>query len=82
MVESLLRSERIQMRDRYLFAALPLPPGLAATKNVDWSAFRRRGEEAGREGQERRLGSHQDVPIQVFGQEKAGHEEAGQEKSQ
>jgi hypothetical protein len=28
----------IQMRDRYLFAALPLPAGLAATKNVDWSA--------------------------------------------
>ena len=30
--------KRIQMRDRYLFADLPLPPGLAATKNVDWSA--------------------------------------------
>jgi len=29
---------RIQMRDRYLFADLPLPAGLAATKNVDWSA--------------------------------------------
>jgi phosphatidylserine/phosphatidylglycerophosphate/cardiolipin synthase-like enzyme len=28
----------IQMRDRYLFAALPLPAGLAAAKNVDWSA--------------------------------------------
>jgi hypothetical protein len=30
---------KIQMRDRYLFAALPLPAGLAATKNVDWSAI-------------------------------------------
>jgi hypothetical protein len=30
---------RIQMRDRYLFADLPLPAGLAATKNVDWSAI-------------------------------------------
>jgi PLD-like domain len=31
--------KRIQMRDRYLFSGLPLPPGLAATKNVDWSAI-------------------------------------------
>ena len=31
--------KRIQMRDRYLFAALPLPAGLATTKNVDWSAI-------------------------------------------
>jgi hypothetical protein len=30
---------KIQMRDRYLFAALPLPADLAATKNVDWSAI-------------------------------------------
>jgi hypothetical protein len=30
---------RIQMRDRYLFAGLPLPAGLSATKNVDWSAI-------------------------------------------
>lgn len=30
--------KQIQMRDRLLFADLPLPPGLAATKNVDWSA--------------------------------------------
>jgi phosphatidylserine/phosphatidylglycerophosphate/cardiolipin synthase-like enzyme len=30
--------KRIQMRDRHLFADLPLPAGLAATKNVDWSA--------------------------------------------
>jgi hypothetical protein len=30
--------KRIQMRDRYLFADLPLPAGLASTKNVDWSA--------------------------------------------
>jgi len=29
---------RIQMRDRYLFAGLPLPAGLAATKTVDWKA--------------------------------------------
>jgi phosphatidylserine/phosphatidylglycerophosphate/cardiolipin synthase-like enzyme len=28
----------IQMRDRYLFANLPLPAGLAATKHVDWAA--------------------------------------------
>jgi hypothetical protein len=28
----------IQMRDRYLFADLPLPAGLAATKDVDWAA--------------------------------------------
>jgi phosphatidylserine/phosphatidylglycerophosphate/cardiolipin synthase-like enzyme len=28
----------IQMRDRYLFADLPLPAGLAATKHVDWAA--------------------------------------------
>ena len=28
----------IHMRDRLLFAAQPLPPGLASTKNVDWSA--------------------------------------------
>ena len=31
--------KRIQMRDRYLFSALPLPAGLASTKNVDWSAI-------------------------------------------
>jgi hypothetical protein len=31
--------KRIQMRDRYLFADLPLPAGLAATKNADWSAI-------------------------------------------
>jgi hypothetical protein len=31
--------KRIQMRDRLLFANLPLPPGLTATKNVDWSAI-------------------------------------------
>jgi hypothetical protein len=31
--------KRIQMRDRLLFAGLPLQPGLAATKNVDWSAI-------------------------------------------
>jgi len=31
-------SKDIHMRDRLLFAALPLPAGLAATKNVDWSA--------------------------------------------
>ena len=30
---------KIQMRDRYLFAALPLPAGMTATKNVDWSAL-------------------------------------------
>jgi hypothetical protein len=30
---------RIHMRDRLLFAGLPLPPGLAATKNADWSAI-------------------------------------------
>jgi len=30
--------KQIQMRDRLLFADVPLPPGLAATKNVDWSA--------------------------------------------
>jgi hypothetical protein len=30
---------RIQMRDRYLFADLPLPAGLSTTKNVDWSAI-------------------------------------------
>jgi phosphatidylserine/phosphatidylglycerophosphate/cardiolipin synthase-like enzyme len=31
--------KQIQMRDRYLFVDLPLPAGLAATKNVDWSAI-------------------------------------------
>jgi hypothetical protein len=31
--------KRIQMRDRCLFADVPLPAGLAATKNVDWSAI-------------------------------------------
>jgi hypothetical protein len=30
---------QIQMRDRYLFSGLPLPAGVAATKNVDWSAI-------------------------------------------
>jgi phosphatidylserine/phosphatidylglycerophosphate/cardiolipin synthase-like enzyme len=30
---------QIQMRDRYLFAGLPLPEGLAATKSVDWAAL-------------------------------------------
>jgi phosphatidylserine/phosphatidylglycerophosphate/cardiolipin synthase-like enzyme len=30
---------RIQMRDRYLFAGLPLPAGMAATKTVDWKAL-------------------------------------------
>ena len=30
--------KRIQMRDRLLFADQPLPPGLDAIKNVDWSA--------------------------------------------
>jgi phosphatidylserine/phosphatidylglycerophosphate/cardiolipin synthase-like enzyme len=29
---------QIQMRDRYLFAGLPLPPGMATTKKVDWKA--------------------------------------------
>ncbi len=29
----------IQMRDRLLFAEQPLPSGLTATKNVDWSAI-------------------------------------------
>ena len=27
------------MRDRYLFAGLPLPAGMAATKTVDWKAL-------------------------------------------
>jgi hypothetical protein len=31
-------TKNIHMRDRLLFAGLPLPPGLATTKNVDWSA--------------------------------------------
>jgi hypothetical protein len=31
--------KQIQMRDRYLFSGLPLPAGLTATKNVDWSAI-------------------------------------------
>jgi hypothetical protein len=31
--------KQIQMRDRYLFADLPLPAGLSATKDVDWSAI-------------------------------------------
>jgi PLD-like domain len=31
--------KQIQMRDRYLFADLPLPAGLAATKDPDWSAL-------------------------------------------
>jgi hypothetical protein len=31
--------KQIQMRDRYLFADLPLPSGLSATKDVDWSAI-------------------------------------------
>jgi phosphatidylserine/phosphatidylglycerophosphate/cardiolipin synthase-like enzyme len=30
---------KIQMRDRYLFADLPLPAGLAAAKFVNWSAL-------------------------------------------
>jgi phosphatidylserine/phosphatidylglycerophosphate/cardiolipin synthase-like enzyme len=30
---------RIQMRDRYLFAGLPLPAGLAAKKDVDWASL-------------------------------------------
>src|SRR5262249_30570013 len=30
--------KRIQMRDRLLFANLPLPANLAAVKDVDWSA--------------------------------------------
>jgi hypothetical protein len=30
--------KNIHMRDRLLFAVQPLPPGLATTKNVDWSA--------------------------------------------
>jgi hypothetical protein len=29
---------KIQFRDRYLFAGLPLPAGVASTKVVDWSA--------------------------------------------
>lgn len=29
---------RIQMRDRCLFAKVPLPPGVATTKTVDWKA--------------------------------------------
>lgn len=37
--QSYYDKKQIQMRDRYLFADLPLPPGLAATKNVDWSAI-------------------------------------------
>lgn len=31
-------TKNIHMRDRLLFAGLPSPPGLATTKNVDWSA--------------------------------------------
>jgi hypothetical protein len=30
---------KIQIRDRCLFADVPLPPGMAATKTVDWSAM-------------------------------------------
>jgi phosphatidylserine/phosphatidylglycerophosphate/cardiolipin synthase-like enzyme len=30
---------QIQMRDRCLFANIPLPPGIEATKKVDWSAL-------------------------------------------
>ena len=30
---------KIQLRDRYLFAGLPLPAGLVSTKTVDWSAL-------------------------------------------
>jgi len=41
----------IQMRDRLLFAEIPLPPGLAATKNVDWSAVdAATAEPAGKKG--------------------------------
>lgn len=35
---------QIQMRDRYLFAGLPLPAGLEATKAVDWSALDAAGD--------------------------------------
>jgi hypothetical protein len=36
--KSYFDTKNIHMRDRLLFAAQPLPPGLATTKNVDWSA--------------------------------------------
>jgi phosphatidylserine/phosphatidylglycerophosphate/cardiolipin synthase-like enzyme len=32
-------TSKIQMRDRYLFADLPLPAALKATKSADWSAL-------------------------------------------
>jgi hypothetical protein len=35
---------RIQMRDRYLFAGLPLPAGLLAKKDVDWASLDKEGE--------------------------------------
>jgi hypothetical protein len=37
--QSYFDKTKIQMRDRYLFAQLPLPVGLAASKNVDWAAI-------------------------------------------
>ena len=39
VVAAVLRQSRIQMRDRYLFAGLPLPAGMAATKTVGWKAL-------------------------------------------
>jgi len=38
-------TSKIQLRDRCLFAEVPLPAGLAATKNVDWSALDAAGAE-------------------------------------
>jgi hypothetical protein len=32
-------TSKIQMRDRYLFAGIPLPAALQATKTVDWTAL-------------------------------------------
>ncbi len=36
-------STKIQLRDRCLFAEIPLPPGVAATKTVDWTALDKAG---------------------------------------
>ena len=51
----------IQLRDRCLFAKVPLPPGLETTKTVDWSAIDKAAANSG-SGQTKKKGSARRAP--------------------
>jgi hypothetical protein len=67
-------TSKIQLRDRYLFADVPLPAGLATTKSVDWSAL---DAQAGAKKRARRPPRS---PREEAREEEAGEEEAGEEE--